>query len=230
MPDETVSPPPVPPIPPVTPAVLQVHAADWQAAQAKITELEQYRAKIETDRTTAERSRLEEAAKSSNMAEELRKLQEANQLRYSEMEARYNKLETETLAAEHGAVLSAVLNGVELIGDDADERAELAAMIRRDLSGDIEAVRDSAGRVVVREKKTYKPAIEYLREQLASRRFHRFIRASAKPGSGSGPNLIRTPPGTTPDEPGSLNAIVADWQRRQQAFQSFGLRGNHVAK
>jgi hypothetical protein len=225
MPDEPQTPVPPPPAapPPVTaPAVLQVHAADWQAAQAKINELEQYRSKIETDRNAAEAARLQEAAKASNMADELRKLQEANQLRYAEMETRYNKLETETLAAEHGSALSAVMNGVELVGDDDDERAQIAAMIRRDLSGEIEAARDSAGRIVVREKKTYKPATEYLREQLASRRFARLIRPSTKPGSGA--NATRTGPQPTDAKPGSLDSIVADWQKRQAQYQSMGLR------
>ena len=221
---------PTSPPPPPAPAVLQVHAEDWHAVQKELSDLRQSRAAEAAEKEAKQREATDLLAARAGLLEEQKKERAANELRYAEMRGRFESLNNETLAAAHADALATALAGLELVGDDAEERGEMSATIRRLLADEIEAVRDGANRIVVRDKKTHMPAGEYLKDQLTGRRFHRFIKASAKPGSGSGPNLTRTPPGTEPAKPGSLDSIVADWRQRQQAYQSFGLRGTPAVK
>ena len=199
--------------------ILQVHAEDWHAIQKELNDLKQYRASQESERAAAEGERLRLAAEKAGMTEELKKHEEANRLRYAEVQAKYETLEAETRGEKLESTLAASLNGVEFNGPDP---AATAALVRRLLKDDIEATRDAGGKWVVRDRKTYKPAAEYLKERLASPEFSIFLKPTRQPGTGANATLQQ--PGAPPAQAGSLDAIVGQWRDRRDQYQSFGLR------
>ena len=99
-------------------------------------------------------------------------------------------------------------------------------MVRRLLQDDFETTRDASGALVVREKVSGRPAAEVLRERLDSPQFAIFFAPSSRGGSGT--DGTRPPASLQPTQPGSLDAIVADWRNRQTQYQSFGLRPKAV--
>ena len=161
-------------------------------------------------------------AEKGQIEEALAQQRKAWEQKHAEALSRYTQLEQQVHAERTNTAIAEAFHGRTFVGETPEQRAATAAMVRRLLQDDFETTRDASGALVVREKVSGRPAAEVLRERLDSPQFAIFFAPSSRGGSGT--DGTRPPANLQPTQPGSLDAIVADWRNRQSQYQSFGLR------
>jgi hypothetical protein len=135
---------------------------------------------------------------------------------------KYQSLEQTLYVADKASTLSASLAGVTFAGETSEDKAETARQLRAILEPQFETSRDASGQIITREKGTGRPAAIVLQEAVASKKFSHFFAAQSRGGSGTdGTRSTATPPNAF--QPGSLDAVAADYKARMGQLGSFGL-------
>lgn len=221
---------PAAPPTPKEPELVRVLPGDWQAIHAELDTLRKADAARQAEIDKRQQEALEEAAKKANAEKTLADFKDAHERRFNELQGRYGKLEEEIRSEKLETTLAQALAGVQLATIPGVDPSITAAQVRRLLSDEIESIRGQDGKFRVQDKKTLRPASEYLAERLKSPEFAPFIKADQKGGSGTADSAARPGqqpqhmPGQQPAAGSPLDAIVADWNRRQGQHQAMGLR------
>jgi hypothetical protein len=195
---------------------------EYQRLRALEKQIEEVQKVQQSVLEAKEAERLRALAEKGQIEEALAQQRTAWEQKHSEALARYTQLEQQVHAERKNSAIVEAFHGRSFIGETPEQRGATAAMVRRLLQEDFETTRDASGALVVREKITGRPAAEVLRERLESPQFAIFFAPSSRGGSGA--DGTRPPASVHPTQPGSLDAIVADWRNRQTQYQSFGLR------
>ncbi len=137
------------------------------------------------------------------MDEALKQLNDNYSKKIAEYAEKARTIETSWLDERLSTQIDAVLAGRAFVGADP---TATAAMVRRLLKDEIEAVRDDKGSPVIRDRKTLRPAAEYLKERLDSPDFAVFFAATNRGGAGTDG---ARPAAATPNTPGNPNEEFA---------------------
>lgn len=187
--------------------------------------LERRLQQIEADKQAEIEAKQREAnlalAKSGEAEQALENEKKSWQAKQLESERRYKALEAQVFDERADAVLSGALNGQVFAGQDDAARASAARMLKTILRGEIEAVRDAAGQIVVRDKASGRPAADVLSERLSDPTLAFFFAPKSRGGSGG--DGTRTPANQQQPSPGSLDANVAEFKARQGQYRTMGL-------
>lgn len=163
-------------------APIWVAPDDWTAQQGELQKLRSYKAEQDRVAEVKEQERIRLMAEKGQLKEAF-DLQEANHAKkLHEYATQAKQIETEWLDEKRTAAISEAMTGRTFTGADP---AKTAAMVRRLLEGEVEAIRDDRGRPVIRDKATLKPASEFLKERLESPEFAVFFAATNRGGSGT---------------------------------------------
>jgi hypothetical protein len=146
------------------PATIYMESAAYQAMMDERAELIQFKARAQQEFEAKEAERLAALAKAGKIEEALTETRNQGEIKHREAEQRYQALESAWLTEKKNAAIAEALNGRQFVGDPA----RTAALVRRYLADEIEATRDSQGNPVVYDRKTRRPAADYLKERLES--------------------------------------------------------------
>jgi hypothetical protein len=180
------------------PAPVWIKPEEWQAHQAELAELRAFRAESERQAAAVRDAELRAQAAKGQAEAAIDEITKGFEVRLqTEREARM-QTEKAWLSKEKGAAIAEALAGVRFAGPDPQETAKL---VRRLLEDDVEAVLGTQGNPVVRDRQTLRPAVDVLREKLASPQFAIFLDANTRGGTGSdGARLPATPTNADPYE------------------------------
>ncbi len=203
---------------------ISVLPEDWQALNQQLAKLQAGEAarQAEIDAKVMEAARVQ--AEKNGQQQQFDEYKSAMERRVEEMRSKFDTQERENLSEKLNAVIAEALNSVKLVQLKGVDPATTAAQVRALLAPDIEAVRDQAGKIKVQDKRTFRPADQYLKERLNAPEFAVFIQPVTKGGGGANPNPSQQALGIEGARPGSLENIVAEWQSRQAQYASMGLR------
>jgi hypothetical protein len=225
VPPPPAAPPTAPPAEPGKgPQVISVLPDDWKAMHERLAKFEQREAERQREIDTQQKAALEAQAAKDGTQKQFQEYQSAQELRFNEMKGKFDVQEREILTEKLNGVIAEALGGIKLVPAPGVDPSVIYGQVKRLLMDEIEATKDATGRPTVRDKKTFRPALEYLKERLASPEYAIYLAPTTKGGSGTGPAAQNRPPGTPAPEAGSLENIVNEWKTRQNQFQSFGLR------
>lgn len=170
----------------------------------------------------AEDARLVALAKAGEHERALTEQRTAYEQRVTDANTKYASLEQTLFTADKNATLASALAGVTFAGEAPEDKAETARQLRAILEPQFDTSRDATGQIITREKGTGRPAAQVLSEALASKRFAHFFASQSRPGSGTdGTRSSATPQNAF--QPGSLDAVSADYKARLAQHGSFGL-------
>lgn len=207
---------------PAAPTTIPLSVEEYQRLRSLEKQIEEYQQLQQSTLEAKEADRIRLLAEKGQIEEALDQQRRAWEQKHSEVLNRYSQLEQQVNNERRNVAVIEALHGRSFVGDTPEQRSATAAMVHRLLQDDFETTRDASGALVVREKVTGRPAAEVLRERLDSPQFAIFFAPSSRGGSGA--DGSRLPAAPKPNQPGSLDSIVADWRNRQNQYQSFGLR------
>lgn len=214
--------------PPANVNQLYVPADEFRRLQEQAAELQRIRSEQQAAQEAARREQIRQQLATDPLAAFDAQRAELERQIADERTAR-QRLEQERLDERLDATLDAALAGQPLVGDTPEERQRTAAMLRRILRDDFEAIRTPAGRVEVRERVSYRPADAVLSERLRSRDLAFFLAPTSRGGSGT--DGTRTPaPQQSQQQP--LNEVqqsVVRYLQAQGRYAPVGLRGQTPA-
>ena len=219
---DTASPPAASPGKAAAPTTIPLSVEEYQRLRSLERQIDEFQKLQQSTLEAKEADRLRLLAEKGQIEEALDQQRRAWEQKHTEVLNRYNQLEQQVHTERRNVAIIEALHGRSFIGDTAEQRSATAAMVHRLLQDEFETTRDASGALIVREKVTGRPAAEVLRERLDSPQFAIFFTPSFRGGSGA--DGTRPPTGPKLTQPGSLDAIVADWRNRQTQYQSFGLR------
>jgi len=205
-------------IPPTVPLTIE----EYHRLRSLEKQLEEFQKGQQAALESKEAERLRALAEKGQIEEALDQQRKSWEQKHAEALSRYTQLEQQVHAERKNTAIMEGFHGRSFVGETPEQKAAAAAMVRRLLQDDFETTRDASGALVVREKISGRPAAEVLRERLDSSQFAIFFAPSSRGGAGT--DGTRPPPSPQSTQPGSLDAIVADWRNRQSQYQSFGLR------
>ena len=173
---------------------------EYKAEQEKLAELaEADRVKLLTDK-----GQIEEAYNMQKLRYE-QKLTEAS--------TRAQTIEKQWLEEKRVAAINEALEGRQFAGVDPKATAKL---VRTLLESEIEAVMGEGASPVIRDRKTLRPAVDYLPERLNSPDLALFFKAETRGGAGT--DGTRTPANQPKPAEGSYEAWAADYRKRREDF------------
>ncbi|QEH38657.1 hypothetical protein OJF2_72630 [Aquisphaera giovannonii] len=208
--------------PQAAPPSIHLSVEEYQRLRTLEQQLDEVRKAQQAAIEAKEAERLRALAEKGQVEEALTQQRKSWEQKHAEATARYSQLEQQVHAERKAAVIAESFEGRSFLGETAEQRAATALMVRRLLQDDFETARDASGALVVRERATGRSASEALRDRLDSPQFAIFFAPSSRGGAGT--DGTRPPANPQSSQPGSLDAIVADWRSRQNQYQSFGLR------
>jgi hypothetical protein len=213
--------PSAPPAPPA-PTTVPLSVEEYQRLRSLEKQLEEFQKLQQCALEAKEAERLRLLAEKGQIEEALAQQRTAWEQKHAEVLSRYSQLENQVHTERKNMAIVEAFHGRSFVGETTEQRNATAAMVRRLLEDDFETTRDAGGALAVREKLTGRPAFDVLRERLESPQFALFFAPYSRGGSGA--DGTRPPASPQLSQPGSLDAIVADWRNRQTQYQSFGLR------
>jgi hypothetical protein len=210
-----------PPAPPA-PSTIPLSVEEYQRLRSLERQLEDFQKLQQSALEAKEAERLRLLAEKGQIEEALAQQRTAWEQKHADVLNRYSQLENQVHTERKQTAIVEAFHGRSFVGETSEQRSATAAMVRRLLQDDFETTRDASGALVVREKLTGRLAVDVLRERLDSPQVAIFFAPSSRGGSGA--DGTRPPANPHSTQPGSLDAIVADWRNRQTQYQSFGLR------
>ena len=210
---QPAAPPPIQTVP-IPVADLQRYAA----LEAQIAQIQRDR---QTEVDMKEGERIKALAEAGQVKEALKAQEALWQSKENDAKQQLANLERQWSDEKAEVVLVTALNGRNFAGASDAERAAAAGMLKTILRGEIEAVRNPDGSVVVKDKASGRPAAEVLNERLSAPALAFFFAPTSRGGSGS--DGTRPPAPTDQPAPGSLDAIAADFKARQGRYPAIGL-------
>lgn len=179
--------------------------------QRERAELLQFRAQVEQQREKDEQERLTALAAKGQAEEALSQYKAAYDKRLNDEKHARIEVEQRWLGEKLNSTVAAALAGKRFAGTDQDATAR---MLRTILESEVEAVRDHQGNPLVRDRKTHRPAHEYLKERLDSPEFALFFEANTRGGTGSDGAQF---PANAPTSGDSHETFAAQFRARREA-------------
>lgn len=169
----------------------------------------------------AEEVRLRTLAEKGNLEEAFNTYRSNYETKLSEWQDLLANRESAWLGAEKDRTISDVMAGItgQLVGEDP---TVTAAMVRRLLEGEVEAVMGKDGRPIVRDRERGRPASEYLKERLQAPDFSLFFKARSSGGAGTDGTRSQATPQQASTAPLSYEQAIPAWQR-SQGIPAFGV-------
>lgn len=164
------------------PAQVYLSPDEWQSTQAELAALRTFQTTVKAELEAKEAERVQALAAKGQVQEAFELTRQQNEAKLAEATGKAATLQERWLGERRDNALNEALAGVTFSG--ADPRAT-AAMVRQLLAGEVEATLVD-GNPVVRHRLTLRPAIDHLRERLASPEFAIFLAPSSRGGSGAG--------------------------------------------
>lgn len=193
---------------------------DYSAIQRELAELRAFQNETRTKHEAAEAERLKVLAAKGQAEDAMNQLKSAYETKVTELKAQNEATDRNWLDEKLSSTLAEALAGVEFAGVDPLVTAQ---HVRKLLASEIEATMGRDRKPVVVERQTRQPAAEYIRDRLASPEFALYLKPAGKGGSGTDGTRSQPRAPGGPAQPGSLDAIVADFEARQGEYRSFGL-------
>jgi hypothetical protein len=210
-----------PPAGPAVPPTIPLTVEEYQRLRSLEKQLEEVQKAQQATLEAKEAERLRALAEKGQIEDALAQQRKSWEQKHAEALSRYTQLEQQIHSERKGSAIAEAFQGRTFVGDNPEQRAATAAMVRRLLHDDFETTRDASGALVVREKVSGRPAADVIRERLDSAEFAIFFAPSSRGGSGA--DGTRPSASALANQPGSLDAIVSEWRNRQSQYQSFGL-------
>lgn len=166
-----------------------------------------------------EQERLKAVAEKDGADKALSEQRKTWEAKHAEALAAHTKLESQVYSERIESTVAKAFEAVTFAGDTTEQRAFAAAAVRRELAEELEATRDAAGALHVRQKVTGMAAGDWLKEKLASPRYASFLAASKTGGTGAGGDKPGLGDPSKPPEPGSVAESVSNFiKSRSQAW------------
>lgn len=220
------APPPAPTqgqAPPPAPTIA-LSVDEFQRYRGLERQFQEFQTARQAELDAKEADRLKAMAEKGEVEKALAEQRKSWEAKHAEAVARHQALESQVFGEHRTATISAALQGREFVGETPEQRAAAAAMVQRLLAEEIEVGRDATTQALIaRERGTGIPAQQALAAKLASPSYALFFRATTQGGSGA-QGMDAAAPVPQGAKPGSLDAIVADWQKRQGQYGAMGLR------
>ncbi len=189
-----------------------VNPDDWNRTQNEIRSLQDFKRNVDKELEMREAERIKTLAEKGQVEEALSTLRAGYEKKFTEMSTRAQDVESKWLEERRNAAINDTLAGRQFTG--ADPKAT-AAILRRVLEQEIEAVRDANGNPVIRDRLTLRPAAEYLQERLNSPDLAVFF-APFNPRGGAGTDGAR-PAAASPKSPEDPNmAFAAAFMKKKE--------------
>lgn len=195
------------------PATIYMKPEEYTQLQQELQNLRDYRSQQQALYDQAEAARIKAMADKGQTEEAFKQLQEKHQSEIARIREQAVTIEREWLGERRDSAINAALAGRSFSGSDPQATA---AIVRRLLSEEVEAVRDASGSPVIRDRKTLRPAADYLKERLESPELAIFFAANHRGGSGTDG---ARPAAATPTQPGSFEDFAKAFRDRQAAAQ-----------
>lgn len=185
------------------PSPIWVSPDDWTRQQGELQALRTFKAEQDRKFEEAEQAKVRAMAEKGQI-EEAFKLQNARyEAKLHEYATQAREIETGWLEERRNAAIAESLTGKTFAGADP---SKTAAMVRRLLEAEVEAVREGQGAPVIRDRQTLRPAGEYLKERLESPEFAVFFTATHRGGAGADG---ARPAAASVNKPGDPNSAFA---------------------
>lgn len=191
--EKTVTPPPA--APPAPPAKIELTADEYKELQSKATRLAEKEADDARKLHDAEDAKIKALAEKGDVQKALDTQRDKYESDLKVLRSERDRLEGERLSDRKETAIATALSGVDFASPFA------AAHARRLMELDYEAVRDSAGSIVVRHKSSHKTAVEGIKEWLASEDAGHFLKGSTKGGNAPGNTHQSSGETKAPDDP-----------------------------
>ncbi len=164
------------------PATIYMTPEQYAAQQKELADLRGLKSAVQAQYEAAEQARLKALAEKGMVEQALTEQRGTWEKKHAEALTNYSKLETSWLGEHSAKAVSECLNGLEFSGPNP---AKTAALARRLLADEVEAVMGPDGKPLVRDRSTLRPAADYLRERLASEDFAVLLKPRSGGGAGS---------------------------------------------
>jgi hypothetical protein len=204
----------------VRPAPVMLAPDDYLAINRELERLRGVERQTQAALDAAEQQRLKVLAEKGSIEEAMNGLRQSYEAKVQAEADRARQVETQWLGEKKVSAIAEALAGRQFAGSDPKATA---AMVRRLLESEVEAVRDNAGNPVVRHQATLRPAADYLKERLESPEFAVFFAATNRGGSGSNGAIPAAP---TPSNPSSYDAFAQAYRERMAAYQQARIPGS----
>lgn len=198
----------------VRPATIYMNPEEYTRKEQELQQLREYKAQQQALYDQAEAARIKALADKGQIEEAFKQMQERHQAEAAKYREQAITIEREWLRERSDTEINAVLAGRTFAG--ADPQAT-AAIVRRLLSDEVEAVRDAQGNPVIRDRKTLRPAAEYLKERLEAPDMAIFFAATHRGGSGT--DGARPAAATPKAQPGSFEEWAEAYREQAKAAQ-----------
>jgi hypothetical protein len=166
---------------------------EWAAHQQEVKTLKEWKQQNDQILEMKENERLRALAEKGQVEQAFNEVKTANEKRMAELNTRLEQRERAWLDERRTQTINEAMAGLIFVGKDDEARSRTAAMVRRLLELDIEAVIGPTGAPNVRDRKTLQPASDYLKMRLTApdSEFAALL-APRAPGGGSGTDGTRT--------------------------------------
>jgi hypothetical protein len=155
---------------------------DWHRQQNELRNLREFRAEQDKIAERAEAERIKLLTDKGQIEEAYNALRGRYEKQLVEQTTRAERIEKQWLGEKSQAVISEALAGKRFAGVNPKATAD---MVRQLLGQEIEAVIGPEGTPVIRDRKTLRPAMDYLLERLDSPDLGLFFEAQNRGGAGT---------------------------------------------
>lgn len=183
---------------------------EWRQIHNELRTLREFRDEQDKVAELAEAERVKLLTDKGQIQEAFGILQKKSESKINDAVNRARTIETKWLGEKSQAVINEAIAGKRFTGIDPKATA---AMVRQLLGTEIEAILGPEGDPIIRDKKTLRPALDYLAERLNSPEFSLFFEASNRGGAGT--DGARPAAGVN-GKSGDPNKAFAEAYRQQQ--------------
>jgi hypothetical protein len=191
----------------------------WAQMQQRDVEYQKREVEHQKMLEAKENERLKAMAEKGQIEQAFTESNAAHDRKYAELKTQKDQREQAWLDERRTQTINEAISGLIFVGQDDAARSRTAAMVRRLLELDIEAVIGPTGAPMVRDRKTMQPATEYLRARLTApdSEFAALLAPNARGGSGTDGTRPPANPTTAPPPKLTVDETVKLWQASQQS-------------
>jgi hypothetical protein len=161
---------------------ISVSQEDWMRRETELRSLRAWKQEQDREKEAADAERIRLLAESGQAQEALKQTTERYEQKLKSARERMKQIEGQWLDQQLDSAIGKALEGRQFSGEDPSITADI---LRNVLRSEVEAVRDESGNAVVRDKKTMRPASDYLAERLDSPALSLFFAPKHKGGAGT---------------------------------------------
>lgn len=220
-PGENRTPPAPAPAATAAPTMVTLTVDEYQRFRGLERQLSDFQVQQQKALDDARNAELKAMADKGEIEKALAEQKKDWEAKHAEALGKHRALESQILTEKFDATINDALAGVEWTGDTPEQRANASRMFRLTIKPDFESIRLADGTIVVRDKASGRPAAEVLRERLSDPSLSFLLAPKSRGGSGS--DGARPPANQQQPQPGSLEAIAAQFKANQGRYAPMGL-------